>query len=207
MPRNSPVTKRRSAYTLIELLAVAFIVAVTCIVGGLLSHRFGRWSGIGGGAVTLMICGAGVVHFYRWSWKRDRKQLQDVRERYRGIYRVLALPADPKIIAKPDGAEIRLGDYGWEAGPVNKDGLVYLQGLTTEWTIVWHAGFRSDQVEWITGKPSSQYDYWVPYWVKSPPPPPCPYPVIERATLTLGRPHHSHRYSVVPVPYPSKARD
>ena len=204
MSPTLPLTRRPKAYTLIELLAAVFVVAMTCLVEESVAHRFGRWTGIGAGAVTLIICVMGVVHFYRWSWKRDRRRLQELREKYRGIYRVIALPSDQKIVARPDGAEIKIGDCGWEAGPVSKDGLIYLQGLTVEWTVVWHAGFRLDQVEWITEKPSSQYDYWVPYWAKSPPPPPCPYPVIERATLTMGRPHHSHRYFVIPSPYRSK---
>jgi len=204
MSPTLPLTHRPTAYTLIELLAVMFVVAMTGLVEESVAHRFGRWTGIGAGAVTLIICVMGVVLFYRWSWKRDRRRLQELREKYRGIYRVIALPSDQKIVAKPDGAEIKIGDCGGEAGPVSKDGLIYLQGLTVEWTVVWHAGFRRDQIEWITEKPSSQYDYWVPYWAKSPPPPPCPYPVIERATLTMGRPHHSHRYFVIPSPYPSK---
>ncbi len=198
------LTHRPTAYTLIELVAVMFVVAMTGLVEEFVAHRFGRWTGIGAGAVTLIICVMGVVLFYRWSWKLDRRRLQELREKYRGIYRVIALPSDQKIVARPDGAEIKIGDCGWEAGPVSKDGLIYLQGLTVEWALVWHAGFRRDQIEWITEKPSSQYDYWVPYWAKSPPPPPCPYPVIERATLTMGRPHHSHRYFVIPSPYPSK---
>ena len=206
MSRKHPLTDRRSAYTLIELLAVMFIVAATGIVEESVTHSFGRWIGIGAGILTLIFCVIIVVLLYRWSWQRDRMRLQELRERYRGIYRVLALPSDQKIVAKPDGAEIRVGDYGWEAGPVSKDGLIYLQGLTVEWTVVWHAGFHRDQIEWIAEKPSSQYDYWVPYWAKSPPPPSCPFPVIERATLTIGRPHHSHRYFVMPSSYPSKAR-
>src|SRR6266516_2633268 len=204
MSPTLPLTHRPTADTLIELLAVMFVVAMTGLVEEFVAHRFGRWTGIGTGAVTLIICIMGVVLFYRWSWKRDRRRLQELREKYRGIYRVLALPSNQKIVAKPDGAEIRIGDYGWEAGPVSKDGLIYLQGLTVEWTVVWHAGFRPDQIEWITEQPSSQYDYWVPYWAKSPPPPACPYPVLERNTLPMGRPHHSHRYLVIPSPYPSK---
>jgi len=207
MSRKYQLTKRQSAYTLIELLGVIFIVAVTAIVEESVTRKVGRWGGIGAGAITLIICVIAVVLFYRWSWKRDRKRLQELREKYRGIYRVLALPSNEKLIAKPDGAEIKIGDFGWEAGPANNDGLICLQGLTTEWTVVWHAGFRHDQLEWVTEKPSSQYDYWVPYWAKSPPPPPCPFPVIERATLTIGRPHHSHRYFVMPSRYPSKTRD
>ena len=206
MSRKHQITNRRSAYTLIELLAVTFIVEVTLMVEESVARKAGRWSGIGAGAITLIICVVAVVLFYRWTWRCDRKRLQELREKYRGIYRVLALPSDPRIVAKPDGAEIKIGDFGWEAGPANKEGLIYLQGLTAEWTVVWHAGFHPNQIQRVTEKTSSQYDYWVPYWAKSPPPPPCPFPVIERETLTIGRPHHSHRYFVRPSPYPSKAR-
>ena len=110
-------------------------------------------------AITLIICVVAVVLFYRWCWKRDRKRLQELRKKYRGIYCVLALPSEQKVVAKPDGAEIKIGDYGWEAGPNSEDALIYLQGLTAEWTVVWHAGFRPDQIEWVTEKPNSQYDY------------------------------------------------
>ena len=206
MSRKEPLPKRQLAYTLIELLAVILIVAVTGLVEETVTRKVGRWTGIGAGAVTLIICVIGVAFFYRWSWNRDRKRLQELREKYRRIFRVLALPSQQKIVARPDGAETRIGDYGWEAGPTNKEGLIYLQGLTAEWTVVWHAGFRPDQIEWVAEKPTSQYDYWVPYWAKAPPPPPCPFPVIERATPTIGRPHHSHRYFATPSPYPSKAR-
>src|SRR5216117_4602215 len=121
MSPTLPLTHRPKAYTLIELLAVMFVVAMTGLVEESVAHRFGRWTGIGAGAVTLIICVMGVVLFYRWSWKRDRRRLQELREKYRGIYRVIALPSDQKIVAKPDGAEIKIGDCGWEAGPVSKD--------------------------------------------------------------------------------------
>ena len=104
MSHKLQLTKRRWAYTLIELLAVIFIIAVTGMVEESVTRKAGRWSGIGAGAITLIICVVAVVLFYRWSWKRDRKRLQELREKYRGIYRVLALPSDQKIVAKPHGA-------------------------------------------------------------------------------------------------------
>src|SRR5258708_3211215 len=128
MSRPHSSDNRRSAYTLIELLAVMFVVAVTGIVEESMAHRFGRWPGIGAGVVTLIPCVIVVALVYRWSWRQDRRRLQELRKEYRGIYRVIALPDHQKIIAKPDGAEIRIGDYGWEAGPIHKDGLIYLQG-------------------------------------------------------------------------------
>src|SRR5436309_5981084 len=101
MSPTLPLTHRPTAYTLIELLAVMFVVAMTGLVEESVAHRFGRWTGIGAGAVTLVSCVMGVVLFYRWSWKRDRRRLQELREKYRGIYRVIALPSDQKIVAKP----------------------------------------------------------------------------------------------------------
>lgn len=103
-------------------------------------------------------------------------------------------PPPSKSIVKPAAAEIQIGDYGWDARPSSEDGLIHLQGLTPKWQVVWHAGFRPDQIEKVAVKPASQYDYWAPYWAKPPPPPPCPYPVRERNTPTMGLPHHSGRY-------------
>lgn len=69
------------------------------------------------------------------------------------------MPAAQMSIIKPQGAEIRIGDYGWEAGPDPGDGLIYLQGLAPDWTVVWHTGFSRDEVERVAEKPTSQYDY------------------------------------------------
>ena len=50
------LTNRPLAYTLIELLAAMFVVAVIGLVEEFVAHRFGRWTGIGAGAITLIIC-------------------------------------------------------------------------------------------------------------------------------------------------------
>lgn len=186
----------QQAWTLIELLLVIFTFGVTELMGQFVAKRFGFWAGIGAGALSLVACTIAVILFYRWAWRRDKRRLQELREKYRTIYRVAALPTDKKSAIMPEGAEIRVGDYGWEAGPILRDGLIYLQGLTVNWSVVWHAGFRPDQIEKVATKPSSQYDHWVPYWATVPPPPPCPYPVLERKTPTMGLPHHSHKYFV-----------
>ena len=207
---TKPTSIRRSsqrAYTLIELLAVVFVVTVTAAIGKSVASKYGTWSGIGAGIFAASVCVVIVVIFYRWSWRRDSRRLQELRVKYRAIYRVTAVPSDPRIIIKPEGAEIKIGDYGWEAGPIHEDGLIYLQGLTLKWTVVWHAGFRPDQIERSATKPSSQYDYWVPDWAKPPAPPPCPFPVVERETLAMGLPHHSHRYFVIPTLYKTRRVD
>jgi hypothetical protein len=191
----------RQGWTLIELLALVFIIAVTSVIGKSVASQYGIWAGIGAGAVVAFGCAHIVALFYRWAWRRDARRLQELREKYRVIYRVTAPPTDRSGVVMPKGAEIRVGDYGWEAGPIRKDGLIYLQGLTPDWRLVWHAGFRADQIERIATKPSSQYDYWAPYWAKPKPRPPCPFPVLDRDTPTMGLPHHSHRQFLDTTPY------
>ena len=173
---------------------------------GAVRTAYGVWAGIGAATLTATGCAIIACLFYRWSWRRDDRRLRQLREEYRGIYRVLVVPSDPKLIVAPAGATIRIGDYGWEAGPISKDKLIYLQGLTPEWTVVWHGGFHTDQIERVATKNVSQYDYWHPYWADPPPPPACPFPVIERETLTMGLPHHSNEYFCMPSPYPTRRR-
>lgn len=184
----------RKAYTLIELLAVTFIVAFASVVFGTVRSKHGLVAALLAAVLSGLAGFVMVILFYRWTWSRDKQQLTRLREQYRTIYCVKELPADVKNIVKPEGAQIQIGDYGWDAQPNRRDGLIHLQGLTEQWQVVWHAGFRPDQIEKVAAKPASQYDYWVPYWAKTPPPPPCPFPVQKRNTPTMGRPHHSGHY-------------
>jgi hypothetical protein len=202
--RNRPHHPVRDAYTLIELLAVTFVVAVTALVGGAAGREYGILPGIGAGILTATSCVMVVIQFYRWMWHRDKRRLQELRDKYRLVYRVTSLPSHQTNIIKPAGAEIRVGDYGWEAEPILKDGLIHLQGLTLEWGVVWDARFRPNEVEQVATKPCSQYDYWVPHWASrsQPPLPPCPFPILLRETLTMGRPHHSGRYMETQTRYP-----
>jgi len=184
----------RNAYTLIELLMVIFIVAFATVVYDVVRGKHGPWLAAVASGFAVLVGILLVILFYRWTWSRDKKRLAQLRENYRNIYQVKELPADTKSIVKPAGAEIQIGDYGWDARPNRRDGLIHLQGLTTRWQVVWHAGFRPDQIEKVAVKPASQYDYWAPYWAKPPSPPPCPFPVRERDTPTMGLPHHSGHY-------------
>jgi hypothetical protein len=186
--------QRRRGYTLIELLALIFIIAITGLVDSFIAQRYGIGVRIGVGFITILFCVLVTVQFYRWSWRRDRQRLQELRVKYQDIYRVKVLPTDEGNLRIAAGAEIKTGDFGWEAGPLHKDGLIYLQGLTSEWHVAWHAGFHPDQIEKVGTKPVSQYDHWHPYWAKVPPPPSCPFPILARVTTTMGLPHHSHRY-------------
>lgn len=195
---------KRAGYTLIELLAVIFIIALATTAYDTVakSHGIGMRiaaASVGGGA------GFGIVAlFYRRLWRRDKAQLAKLRADYVGIYKVLAVPGDDQPTIMLEGAEIRAGDYGWEAAPLVKNGLIYLHGLAPDWRTVWHAGFRPDQIERMGLKPSSQYDHWVPYWTKSAPVP-CPFPVQPRETPSMERPHHSGRYfQAYPQPHTGK---
>jgi len=198
--RTKSSGNRRSfslGYTIIEVMAVIFIIAVSVETAKFVSLRYGKTAGIGAGLFGGMVSSAIVVLFYCWIGRQNQRRLQDVRERYTSIYRVTSPPTDEKSIKRAEGAEIRVGDYGWEAGPLlKKSGLIYLQGLRVDWRVVWHAGFRPDQIEKVTQKPCSQYDRWIPYWVKGPAPPPCPFPILERKTPAMGLPHNRHLYGI-----------
>ncbi len=108
-----------------------------------------------------------------------------LRDKYRRIFRVLAIPRARKAVKKLPSAEIQIGDYGWEAEPIHNDDLIYLQGLTVGWCVVWHAGFHADEIELVGLKPNSQYD-WVD--VNSLDSSPCPFPIQARETVTMGPP-------------------
>ena len=184
----------RKAFTLIELLALIFIIGFATAVFRAVRGNHGLGAAMAASVLAAVVGILLVVLFYRWAWSRDKQRLTHLREQYRSIYRVKELPVDAKSIVKPEGAEIQIGDYGWDARPNRRDGLIHLQGLTARWQVVWHAGFRPDQIEKVAAKPDSQYDYWAPDWAKPPPPPPCPFPVRERSTPTMGLPYHSGHY-------------
>ncbi len=202
-PFKSPKNRLlpRQAWTLIELLAVMFVIVFTATVAEAVRAKYGHGLAVVAGVLAVILGILLVILFYRWMWWSDKQQLTKLREKYRTIYRVKALPTDAKSIVKPEGAAIQIGDYGWDARPNRRNGLIHLQGLTLNWKVVWHAGFRQDQIEKVATKTASQYDYWFPDWAKPPPPPPCPYPVQERKTPTMGLPHHSGHYF---LKYPSQ---
>jgi prepilin-type N-terminal cleavage/methylation domain-containing protein len=143
---------KRSGYTLIEVLAAMLVIAAAMFAWMIVADRFGALMGIRAALFAGSISIMAVISFYRWMSHRDECSLNEAREKYLNIYRVVA-SLDPEIIILPDGAEIRVGDYGWEAGPARDDDLIYLQGLTRDWTVVWHAGFHSDEIEKVCEKP------------------------------------------------------
>lgn len=173
------------ALTSIEILAAMLVIVVSISVGQFIAREYGFWQGILGGSISGIVCIGAVVLFYRAIGRQHKKRQRELREKYRGIYRVVAVPTDASAIQKPDGAEIRAGDYGWEAEPLRDDGLTYLQGLTDQWHVVWYAGFRADQIEKVDEKRQSQYD-WNYSWVREPPQ--CPFPIQARKTPDMGLP-------------------
>ncbi|HWQ92990.1 MAG TPA: hypothetical protein VN673_15035 [Clostridia bacterium] len=175
----------RAAYTIIELLALIFVLSVSIETGKYVGDKHGTGAGIVAGCISAVLCTIVVVILYLAARRRDERRRRELREKYRDVYRVVALPADANIMQKPQGAEIRVGDYGWEAEPLRDDGLLYLQGLTAEWRVVWYAGFRPDQIERVDEKPQSQYN-WNYSWVKSPTI--CPFPIQARKTPDRGFP-------------------
>lgn len=175
-----------SGYTLIELLMVIFIFGGTGAAGGYFGEKYGLWAGIGAGALFAVASVGAVVLLYRWSWKWEERRCAEIRDLYRGIYRVVKVPANKKNIQLGEFAEIRIGDFGWEAEPFRNNELLYLQGLTTQWEVVWYAGFEPGEVEYVGPKPSSQYDRT---WGYGETPPICPFSVQRLKTGTLGLPY------------------
>jgi hypothetical protein len=168
-----------------DMMALWLVIGVPIAIGMLVAKHFGSWAGIVAGFASPIVCVTVAGLAYRVRWRRLAQHCSEWKERYCGIYRIEAIPTDEKSIKKAKDAEIKIGDYGWEAVPLREDGLIYLHGLTPEWRVVWHAGFRPDQIEKEVVKPYSQYD-WDHTRVRNPPP--CPYPVQERSTNHMGLP-------------------
>jgi len=125
-------------------------------------------------------------NFYRYMAWLDVRLRAERRERYRGIYRVLSMPSVNNKPASWNAEDITVGDFGWEAEPVTKDGLIWLHGLSVQWKMTWRAGFKPEEVELVGPKPVSHYD-WKDFEYVGPKPTsiytsaipkqPCPFPV------------------------------
>lgn len=185
-PKLATKTDCRAEVTIFEMLALVILIGVPIFAGKLVTQKFGLKSGIASGILSGIPCLTAVILFYRISGRRYEQRKHELREKYQNVYRVISLPTGETNIKKSPGAEIRIGDYGWQAEPPRDDGLIYLQGLTSKWRVVWYGGFRSDQIEKVAPKPLSQYD-WNYSWMQSPPE--CPYPVQERPTTNMGLPN------------------
>jgi len=173
--------------TIFDLLTLMFIVSVPLLIGQVIAIHFGVWTGIGTGVLSGIACITIIGLFHRRRWRKNARQRREYKEKYTRIYRVLTTPTDEAAIRKAHGAEIKIGDFGWEAAPLRDDGLIYLHGLNLQWRVVWYAGFCPEQIEHVTVKPQSQYD-WNYTWIHNPPP--CPFPVQEHfhPTVNMGFP-------------------
>lgn len=92
-----------------------FIVTVMAAVYLPMAKRFGPGPAVAAAFLAILVSVMIVFVFYRWSWSRDKTTLRKLRENYRNIYRVIALPTDQKSTVKLEGAPI-----GGEALEVNE---------------------------------------------------------------------------------------
>jgi hypothetical protein len=181
--------------TLYSLLFGAFVLGIAVLVTAsiLLMELGERYLGFSGRVIVAAF--ALLVFFFvlmrqcfRAADKLDYRSRAEAKEKYCGIYRVLALPAPDADRNNWQTSEITVGDFGWESTPLSKDGLIWLHGLSADWGLVWRAGFRPDQIEYVGPKPVSQFD-WKDFEYDGPKPAacyhwplvkpkiPCPFPI------------------------------
>ena len=153
-----------------------------------MAPRFGKLEGFAAALVSAAASVAAVFAFYRCLFRRYEQELRELTQRYPLVYRVKELPTDASSIVKAEGTEIAVGDFGWDAEPIQNDGMTYLHGLTEGWQVAWYAGFCQDQIEGVGPKPRLQY--YLPYsWIcVGANAPLCPFPVVSTPTTTLGFP-------------------
>jgi hypothetical protein len=172
------------------IFAVAGFVWASLVLMNVADSNFGAGGRVVAGILSLLGFFFVLMRsFYRVAGLLDVRSRAEARERYRGIYRVLSLPASGND--KPNNwctEDITVGDYGWESKPLTKDGRIWLLGLSVDWGHVWRAGFRPDEIEYVCPKPVSQFD-WKDFeydgpkprachhWGLAKPKKPCPFPV------------------------------
>jgi hypothetical protein len=171
------------------VLALLILVWASAKLGALCEYQFGFLYGLLIALVLVLLFFFIVIMrvlFRCLNWL-ERAHRAERREKYRGIYRVLAFPSVGNKPANCWNAEdITVGDFGWEAQTLTKDGLIWLHGLSVHWKMTWRAGFKPDEVEYVGVKPVSHYD-WKDFEYDGPKPTsiyssaipkqPCPFPV------------------------------
>ncbi len=169
------------------ILGLAMLIWATAKFGVLCAEHFGIPELLYGLVVVLLFFFFVFLGgFYRCLGWLDAAHRKERREKYRGIYRVLSLPSVHNKPASWNAGDITVGDYGWEAEPVYKDGLIWLHGLSVHWKMAWRAGFKPEEIEYVGPKPVSHYD-WKDFEFDGPksggiytpaiPKQPCPFPI------------------------------
>lgn len=173
----------RLALAMLAYPAIA-VVVITCA-----GASFGVIASFAIGVPALLGYFVLLRRLYRSADRISERSRIRRREQYRGIYRVKAPPVSDWVWLPEN---IRMGDCAWEMEPLRKDKLIYLHGLEEQWGVVWKAGFRREDVEYIGPKPVSQYD-WRDFEYEGPKPyayyhwslvkakTPCPYAVVPKA--------------------------
>jgi hypothetical protein len=166
-------------------LLLALYPAVGIFVIGLVDARFGGRARVIAGLIIFAGFFMHLRWLFHWGDKIAEWRRAEMREAYRGIYRIKGEPSSKWCWLKEN---IRVGDYAWERPPWHDGDLIYLHGLQEQWGVVWMAGFRPEDVEFVATKPVSEYDWRdfdyegrkpvAPYnWGISKAKSPCPFPV------------------------------
>jgi hypothetical protein len=175
------------------LLGFGIFIWVSYLFMNFAESSFGEAGRIIAGLLALLfflfVYMRNAFRAFEWFDVQERSKL---REKHRGIYRVLALPTKSQKPNNWCAEEITIGDYGWESKLLTKDGLIWLHGLSTEWKMAWRAGFKPEEVEFVCYKPISQYD-WKDFeydgpkpssiWTTAIPKQQCPF-TIQKPTTT-----------------------
>jgi len=106
--KNRPLWKSAYGITLIDLLALIFLIDTPLVVGVCAAKSFGLVAGIGFGFLAAAGSTGLVIAFYKRIWKLDDRRCAEVRELYPGLYRVIQVPPDKKNTRLAEFAEIRI---------------------------------------------------------------------------------------------------
>jgi hypothetical protein len=179
---------QRRGVSALDFLAFLFLTTVPLIPATMVTAHYGIECGFWAGYLANLACWVVIIALSAWGSIGADKRLRVLSEKYPSIYRIQETPPDTSRFLMAEGAMMEIGDYGWEAEPLHDDGLIYLQGLTEKWGVVWYAGFRTDQIEKVGRKPRTQYFLPVSWYVLGPDAFPCPFPVQARVTADMGMP-------------------
>jgi len=179
--------------TLIELLVFVSAFLVGTMTFSVARFYFNIWAGFSAAFLALVVFFKIMDFLNRFGRRRHRRKMA---EKYPRIFRVLAVPVErdsSRLLSKLFPAEnhvVKIGDYGWEANPFlrratdRKGNLIYLKGWNEDWKLIWYAGFRPNEIEFVGPKPFSEYD--LPN--RPAPRPVCPFPVQPRDTTATPPP-------------------